>query len=340
MIRGFFLLGVMFLSACSAPLEPSGPDQLWAQISMGDGHTCLLDDQGRIGCFGANSRGQLGVGRGEQPTAPVLLPVGSGFTDVAAGAYHTCAIGPAGGVWCWGANDMGQLGLGDRADRDLPVRLDLPGRFLNVSGGLAHTCATRVDGVALCWGSNSHGQLGIGLSEPGPFGPTVVEGGWASVAAGQSHSCGQDRTGTPACWGWNEWAQLGTGTRVSTVVPSRVASPEPLLGPAAADTYSCALDPRARLLCWGGGVAGFPIAGEGPAVGAPIQWDDRAVRAFTVFPSGVCAVLVEGSMVCRGPGAGRQGLDAWASGVKDASDVGGGLGQVCVIVGPGRLDCF
>lgn len=185
MIRGALaLLASTWLIGCSAPLEPSGSDQPWVGLTMGAGHGCVLDQEGRIGCFGANSRGQLGIGTEAEPDFPALLPIGSGFLLVDAGAYHTCAIGPARGVWCWGANDEAQLGLGDRKDRALPVRLDLPGDFLDVSAGLSHSCATRVDGLALCWGSNRDGQLGIGLEGPGPYAPTVIEGVWSSVAAG------------------------------------------------------------------------------------------------------------------------------------------------------------
>ena len=56
-------------------------------------------------CWGANNRGQLGVGLPD-----VVDRLWAGFS-------HACALVNNGEVWCWGANDVGQLGDGTLDDK-------------------------------------------------------------------------------------------------------------------------------------------------------------------------------------------------------------------------------
>jgi alpha-tubulin suppressor-like RCC1 family protein len=101
-------------------------------IATGNSHTCVLDDGGRIKCWGLANFGQLGLGdtknQGDEANEIAGLPfvdLGSRsggdeplrVTDVVAGGDHTCALLETGRVKCWGDNAFGQLGLGDREHR-------------------------------------------------------------------------------------------------------------------------------------------------------------------------------------------------------------------------------
>lgn len=70
---------------------------------------------GRVWCWGANHRGQLGDGTFTDRAAPVevMLPRDEAFVEVATGEEHACARTAAGRVYCWGSNHLGQLGLSD-----------------------------------------------------------------------------------------------------------------------------------------------------------------------------------------------------------------------------------
>ncbi len=90
------------------------------QIAAGPSHTCALLEGGRLRCWGANDRGQLGyghtddIGDNETLTGVGDVNLGSAVTQIAAGGAHTCALLEGGQVRCWGWNEYGQLGYGHR----------------------------------------------------------------------------------------------------------------------------------------------------------------------------------------------------------------------------------
>ncbi|HEX6273555.1 MAG TPA: hypothetical protein VFZ53_10950 [Polyangiaceae bacterium] len=79
-------------------------------------HTCAIDVDTGLSCWGRNVEGQLGVGDRELRAEPVL--VSHGYVGVAVGRFSTCAIGQDATLGCAGKNDVGQLGTGDIEDRE------------------------------------------------------------------------------------------------------------------------------------------------------------------------------------------------------------------------------
>ena len=158
-------------------------------LSLGDAHSCALNDAGLVRCWGNNIYGQLDV--------PSNLGV---VTQVSAGWLHTCALTSAGLVRCWGTNYNGQL--------NVPSNL---GVVSQVSAGGSHTCALTSAGLVRCWGHNSYGATDV----PSDLGVVT------QVRAGEAHTCALTSAGLVRCWGDNGYGpsdvplNLGVVTQVS-----------------------------------------------------------------------------------------------------------------------------
>jgi alpha-tubulin suppressor-like RCC1 family protein len=208
-----------------------------AQLDAGFNHTCAVDTQGRVKCWGMNIRGMLGLGdtatRGDQlaemGNALPFVNLGTGVTvsSFAVGYFHACAITNV-GVKCWGEGASGSIGYGNTNNRGdgpnemgdaLPV-VDVGGQVTQLAAGEALTCALLAGGDVKCWGESSRGELGIG--DTNDRGDQVGEMGTAlprvplpepaqRVFVGGNHACAILASGGFACWGRNVAGSLGAG---------------------------------------------------------------------------------------------------------------------------------
>jgi alpha-tubulin suppressor-like RCC1 family protein len=100
-------------SSIVAPPSPPHPSSGAGTtlLAAGGAHTCAIESDGSVSCWGANDDGQLGRD-GDSSATPELV-TGLAGVALAAGTSHTCALLLDGTVWCWGANTAGQLGDDD-----------------------------------------------------------------------------------------------------------------------------------------------------------------------------------------------------------------------------------
>ena len=126
------------------------------QVAGGVNHSCALDVNGRVWCWGLGNNGQLGDNTGVQRlTQTAVLSsgalAGKSVVQIAAGQAHTCAMTADGGVYCWGYNFYGQLGDGTSFQRNAPVAVSTSGalagkKVVQITAGVYHTCALTSDG--------------------------------------------------------------------------------------------------------------------------------------------------------------------------------------------------
>jgi alpha-tubulin suppressor-like RCC1 family protein len=180
------------------------------------GHTCGIQTNDTLWCWGVNSSGQVGDGTDEQRLSPAQVGTAT-WRTVSAGTAHTCAIRTDQTLWCWGWNGNGRLGDGTTEQRDEPVQIGTA-LWKSVAAGHEHTCGIKTDNTLWCWGSSNSGQVGDG-GLGSRFAPVQIgTAPWKAVSAGGFHTCGVRTDGTLWCWGDNIVGQIGIGTQ--TIEPS------------------------------------------------------------------------------------------------------------------------
>ncbi len=84
----------------------------WAELALGDKHSCGVRMDGALLCWGDNDRGQLGVDSYQPKVTPTQVGTDTSWSHVTAGDEHSCALKSDSSLWCWGDNRDGQLGTG------------------------------------------------------------------------------------------------------------------------------------------------------------------------------------------------------------------------------------
>jgi alpha-tubulin suppressor-like RCC1 family protein len=147
------------------------------RLAVGDDHNLAATADNKVYAWGANSNGQLGVGRMDDQLRPVLVEefVRHGIKDItglACGARHSLVAANRGtNLWVFGSNVQGQLGTGQN-NNEFGYQLPVPKlcrtlsnvrdmRIVQVVAASSHSLALTQVGEVYAWGDNSWGQLGF-----------------------------------------------------------------------------------------------------------------------------------------------------------------------------------
>jgi len=274
----------------------------YAMVAAGERHSCAIDADHVLYCWGDNGLGETGHGDMlDRVNAPT--PVDSDdWLTVSAGAEHTCGIKSADhSLWCWGNGGEGQLGNGLMlAYEPRQVGTD---EWASVSAGGSHTCAIGRPVASLyCWGGNDNGQLGDDSMMPRDAPVPVADGGatYASVSAGRDHTCAVRSNGDVYCWGDNEYGQLGDGSGADQLTPVIVQSGDYKIV-AAAFQHSCSLSQAGDLTCWGSGEDGALGTGGYDPEPMPAAVHTGALWDYVAAGGGhTCAIGRDGAVLCWG----------------------------------------
>jgi alpha-tubulin suppressor-like RCC1 family protein len=327
-------------------------------VSAGGYHTCALQGNGTVLCWGSNQYGQLGDGT---TTTRTITAAVTGLTDAVAlstSLYNTCALKAGGSVVCWGWNTFGQLGDGTQIDKTTPVAVTGLTDAVAINSGFGHACALKANGTVACWGNNGTGQLGDGTQLNRTT--TVAVTGLTDVASftmGFGHTCAVKTNGTVACWGNNFNGQLGNGTTATSTITVAVTGLTDAVAVSASISSSCALKANGSVVCWGGNTAGqlgngglggnrttpVVVTGLADAVALTSGKDTNAL-------SHSCALRANGSVVCWGGnlngqvGDGTSGNNKTTTvavmGLTDTVAISAGVGHTCALKGSGAIACW
>lgn len=104
-----------------------GNYNIWESVDLGNEHTCAIQTDNTLWCWGYNINGELGDGTKTNKDVPTQeISAASNWNVVSAGEKHTCAIKTDGTLWCWGYNHQGQLGNGTYGKKTSPVNVIEP----------------------------------------------------------------------------------------------------------------------------------------------------------------------------------------------------------------------
>lgn len=183
-------------------IDGSGSAIRFQKIVNGKDHTCGLDLEGVIHCWGLGPEiGQGAAGDEDTPSAidttdfPNLY-----FIDVFAGDDMTCGISDLRELYCFG----------DFYNTDAVNEISLAKKvyFKDVQISATHFCAISYDGETYCWGDNTSGQVGNGSTVTQSF-PTRISlnsspiNKYFAVSVNGQNSCAIDFQGLLYCWGDN-----------------------------------------------------------------------------------------------------------------------------------------
>ena len=297
-------------------------------VSVGEGYTCAIADNGALECWGTSHSGLDNPPDGEytQVSASnsrlcILETDGNIRSTNCAPGIHACALSSEGDVTCWGDLSLGQ--------GQVP-----PGKYLSIDVGGAHSCGLRTDSTVACWGHNAQGQA---TAPPGTF---------TSVSAGGSHSCAIRDSGSMECWGGDaSTASSGWNCRVdsqgnanceskatvgSEEVPQHVKAPEGTFKAVAAGSFhNCAIRTNASLHCWGK---------------SPVEPQINTDARFVFVDAGLtttCAITEDGTPHCWD---GSADLISYEPGTYHTTDefesISAGVEHHCGLTSEGQLFCW
>ena len=251
-------------------------------LAVGGSHTCALDGEGTVYCWGYNQDGQIGNGTRDRYRQATSVPGIDGIIAISAGWSHTCAVRYDGAVFCWGTDSQGALGLGATTSTLVPMRVNgLPADVVAISGRLYHQCALTASGEVWCWGNNASGQLGDGTFTSRST-PVKVSGFTAPVAklsVGMYHNCAVTNAGAAYCWGYGGFGQIGGGVTGYSTTPVQVLGFGSGTAAIAAGSEACAVQSTGSVHCWGAN--NFGQLGDGTYV-----WRAKPVTVLAIQGGG------------------------------------------------------
>ncbi len=240
-------------------VEPGDyPVRAGLKMAAGYDHSLAIADDGTLWAWGANAKGQLGVGTNADSAFPIQVGTDANWASVAANGRHSLAIKTDGSLWAWGDNASGQLGDGTNVDKNEPVRIGLSTNWAYVAAGGGHSLGIKKDGTLWAWGSGLAGQLGDGsMDESAVLLQVGSAGDWHMVSAGLSQSYGI-RTGGVlegggALWAWgdNSFGQLGDGTLERRTRPVRIGDRDDWTFTTAGAGHGLGVTTGGELYAWG-----------------------------------------------------------------------------------------
>lgn len=193
-------------------------------IGAGAAHSCAVQGDGTLFCFGDRTEGQSGGGASPDASAALIEvtfpdPPPTSIEALALGDAHTCALSRNGQVFCWGRNVDGEAGVAGEAGPIVLPRLHLGVTSAqSIAAGAAHTCVASGTRL-LCWGRGTGGQLGQVIDATSNPVQITLLSGVRALGLGTAHTCVAVDRGSVQCFGDNSALPMGREAAAGGTTP-------------------------------------------------------------------------------------------------------------------------
>jgi len=300
------------------------------QIAAGSRHALARRSDNTLAAWGANNKGQLGVGDYVDTATPDAVLVAAGnltsATDIDAGGDQSAAIRSPGSLWTWGYNFYGQLGDSSNSNRNKGVQESRNWTtWTGLAVGRSHTVARLSSGLVYAFGLNDKGQLGDGTNTDRNIATALSGTGYdaTGVAAGNEHSVVLQSDWTIRSFGSGANGQLARSSGLTGDANKFVAAGGGMTTFLTADAganHTVAIKDNKSVWVWGANESGQ--LGDGTLVDklTPLQIVGDQITTFSTNPSipngssGWFTFAPSVTLLAAAPGVTRYQLDATADG--------------------------
>lgn len=187
----------------------------YLKVALGMSHTCAIDLNESIECWGSNIVGQLGNSNNSTSGVPVKVNSSEKFSDIALGYHFSCALTSnysesPGSIYCWGHNLFGQLGTGDFDSRNTPTLLETQDKFIKIAARGDRICALNTEGELYCWGMSWKREDVVNQYTR----PELIQSDefFTNLDMGSMYICAKNTSNELHCIGNEYYGVMGNGT--------------------------------------------------------------------------------------------------------------------------------
>lgn len=289
-----------------------GANTDFKKIIVAHSHTCALDSNDYLWCFGWGFDGQLGLGNGNDQTNPTQIPTHQWKKVVGSKHWNNmCGIDYNDDLRCWGdqSYSAGANGSGTTSDTYTPTLIDSGYKFVDVALEYANGaqsqstlgCAVTTTGIVRCWGANGYRYLNDGTTVD-KLAPVSVDSGtqYSKIFLNYNHVCGITSLGYIKCWG-KQW--IGTGNLTPTIIDNTDTYKELVLN----SKIGCGITSTDKIKCWGSTDPSYPTFLPADDVITPVEINPgqsykKIVMTGTTYQSKICALRLDNTLDCAGYG--------------------------------------
>lgn len=283
------------------PIKVVG-DHHWAAFDQGRAHTCGVDTDGALWCWGLNSTGQLGI---NVPSGyvwysmPLQVGTDTNWRGVTGLSDHTCAIKTTGTIWCWGYGDA-RLGIGPTpGDQIVPAQVGTDTDWAVIDAGQDMTCATKTNGTLWCWGHLDPADWSNVTSYPTQIG-TSTTNGWVGAGTYAACTIGKNTAHALRCYGHNDEGQGGNAV-VDRSDLSEVTGGGSWISAGLGYVHTCAVKSNKTLWCFGDNAFNQLGIGAGAGTATPtaVGTDKKWIAVDSGFYHS-CGITTGNDLYCWG----------------------------------------